>query len=245
MVSRTKRDPKLLKAFDVCLVLGRYVSAPTVEATAHSLSAYFRGGGRSIPYEATIEQAISVLFDQADFSTARKLVEELAGETYRACCLQVFDAVISKYKGRVSTFALIPSRLVGVGPGIGIRMPSALLTKVEGVRRFVLFQPRRGRGPKSDRAGLLLSMFNEKHAVNEEFGLKSEMLDMQCYARSKERELKILRSEDIREFKKDDIDRILGIYTAAMRRLITNPKQYGVSEDVTRDWHPVMDDYWF
>jgi hypothetical protein len=54
-----------------------------------------------------------------------------------------------------------------------------------------------------------------------------------------------LSTEDTREFTKEQIDKSFGVYTAAMKRLIENPKQYGVSEDVAKDWHPEMDDYWF
>lgn len=240
---RTKRDPKLLRAFDVSMVLGRYIGAPSVEATARALSAYFRGGGRAIPYQMAIECAITALFGQETVAASRKLVMETAGK-HSVVCLQVFDAIITKYAGRVSGLALIPSRLVGIANGIGIRMPFAVLTKVDSERRFILFQPRRGRGPRGDKVGFLLSMFNEKHAVDEEYGVESEILDMQCYPRSKARELRIVRSDVARRFTKEELDKSLGVYVAAMRRIVENPKNYGVSEDVSRDWHPEMDDYW-
>lgn len=243
MAVRTKRDPKQMKAWDVSITLGRYITSPTVETTARALAAYFKGGGPALRYEEAIEIAIGVLYSHTSETRARAQIEAF-DERSRVPCLQVFEAILKAYAGRISSCTPIASKLVKVRDGIGVHLPPGLLAKVDGMRRFIIFQPRRGKAPHGERAGFLLSMFNEKYSINEEYGVMSEMLDMRCLKGSKQRLNKIIKSEEVRQFAKEKIDSNLAVHVDAMQRLIKDPKRYGVSADVSRDWQIEMEEFW-
>jgi hypothetical protein len=240
----TKRDPKQLRSVDVAITIRNSIGMPVVESTCRALASYFKGGGRDLGYEKAIRLGIAVLFKQKTRAQAEAEIEEFSNSEARRQCQQVLSAILKTYEGRVSNFELIPSRWIRVRAGIGLYLPMAILTKVDGKKRFVIFQPRRGRAPLGDRAGFLLSMFIERYSVNEEYGVGAEILDMQCPKRTTKRFIQVIHSEVVRRFSKGRIDEILTVYAAAMERLIKAPERYGVKPDISRDVQHEMDEIW-
>jgi hypothetical protein len=73
-------------------------------------------------------------------------------------------------------------------------------------------------------------MFNNQHSVEDNRGVLSEVLDLQCSKGVTVRPRKVINSEDVERLSPQQVNSTLSVYSDAMMLIVKEPAKYGVPE---------------
>ena len=229
-----RNDQKQLRAIDAIGTLRESTASPpalSAERTAISLAGYFKEGGSALRYDTIVDYGIAVLARQRTEEATIKEFETFEHPPMYIEGKQVLRAMVSAYGTRIETCVKVSEKWVCVRGGLGIWLPSAILAKIDGKRRFVIIQPRRSCQGVKTRPSLYLSLFNLYHSIEDNRDVSAEVLDLQCPHGATVRPRNFIHSEHVSALTKQTVDTTLAVYADAMELILKEPKRFGIGAD--------------